>query len=124
MRALRGHANVVNLEDVYEDAADVHLVMEVCRGGELFDSIVARGHFSEADAAGLVRQMLDVVARCHLSGVIHRDLKPENFLFKDSARGSPIKATDFGLSCFFQTDAVFTEVVGSPYYVAPEVLLK
>ena len=124
MRALRGHANVVNLEDVYEDAADVHLVMEVCRGGELFDSIVARGHFSEADAAGLVRQMLDVVARCHLSGVIHRDLKPENFLFKDSARGSPIKATDFGLSCFFQTDAVFTEVVGSPYYVAPEVLRR
>jgi len=124
MRALRGHPNVVTLEDVYEDDTHVHLVMEVCKGGELFDSIVARGHFSEADAAVIVRQMLDVVARCHLSGVIHRDLKPENFLFKDNSKNSPIKATDFGLSAFFETDRTFTEVVGSPYYVAPEVLRR
>lgn len=98
--------------------------MEVCSGGELFDRIIAKGHYSEQDAAHLIKQMLRVVAECHLNGVIHRDLKPENFLFESEDDRSPIKATDFGLSEFFKPETVFTEVVGSPYYVAPEVLRR
>eukprot|EP00967_Tisochrysis_lutea_P044532 scaffold54059_cov19-Tisochrysis_lutea.AAC.7 len=71
-------------------------------GGELFDSIVKRGHYSERDAAELIRTIVSVVAHCHNMGVIHRDLKPENFLLSDKSPRAQLKATDFGLSSFFQ----------------------
>merc|ERR1711920_129504 len=101
--------------------------MELCEGGELFDRIIARGQCSEKEASSLVRQILKVVAQCHLKGIIHRDLKPENFLFKhksNKVEESDLKATDFGLSDFFSEGQVFNEVVGSAYYVAPEVLRR
>ncbi|CAI5945392.1 unnamed protein product [Closterium sp. NIES-64] len=74
--------------------------------------------------SGVVRQMLSVVAKCHLHGVVHRDLKPENFLFKSKAEDALLKATDFGLSDFRKPGKHFTDVVGSAYYVAPEVLKR
>jgi calcium-dependent protein kinase len=80
--------------------------------------------YSEKDAAIVVRQMLNVAARCHLNGVVHRDLKPENFLFKSPAEDSPLKAVDFGLSDYIKPGKYFTDVVGSAYYVAPEVLKR
>eukprot|EP00798_Chlamydomonas_sp_ICE-L_P031421 gene31421-6594_t len=124
MHHLAGHANVVCLKGVYEDKSNVCLVMEVASGGELFDNIVKRGHYTEKDAAALIRVIVSVVLHCHNMGVIHRDLKPENFLLSDKSANSPIKATDFGLSSFFQEDQVFTDIVGSAYYVAPEVLRR
>lgn len=124
MHHLAGHPNVVCLKGVYEDKSNVCLVMEVCSGGELFDSIVKRGHYTEKDAAALIRIIVSVVLHCHNMGVIHRDLKPENFLLQDKTANSAIKATDFGLSSFFQEDQVFTDIVGSAYYVAPEVLRR
>mmetsp|Transcript_22081 Transcript_22081/g.37752 ORF Transcript_22081/g.37752 Transcript_22081/m.37752 type:complete len:598 (+) Transcript_22081:88-1881(+) len=124
MHHLSGHGNVVCLKNVYEDKQNVCLVMELCTGGELFDSIVKRGHYSERDAASLIRTIVGVVSHCHSMGVIHRDLKPENFLLSDKTKESQLKATDFGLSSFFQEDQMFTDIVGSAYYVAPEVLRR
>nr|CAD1841588.1 unnamed protein product [Ananas comosus var. bracteatus] len=108
----------------YEDAVAVHLVMELCAGGELFDRIVQKGHYTERKAAQLARVIVGVVEACHSLGVMHRDLKPENFLFADHSEEAPLKTIDFGLSVFFRPGEVFTDVVGSPYYVAPEVLRK
>jgi calcium-dependent protein kinase len=80
----------------------VHLVMEVCAGGELFDRIIAKGHYSERAAASLTAVIVGVVQQCHQLGVMHRDLKPENFLLADKSENAPLKATDFGLSIFFK----------------------
>jgi len=124
MHHLSGHPNVVAIKGAYEDITSVHLVMELCAGGELFDRIVKRGHFSERKAADLTRTIVGVVEACHSLGVMHRDLKPENFLFSNKSEDSPLKSIDFGLSVFFQPGETFTDVVGSPYYVAPEVLRK
>jgi calcium-dependent protein kinase len=76
--------------------------MELCEGGELFDRIVARGHYTERAAANVTRTIVEVVQLCHRHGVIHRDLKPENFLFANKKENSPLKAIDFGLSIFFK----------------------
>jgi len=80
--------------------------------------------YSEKDAAVIVRQMLKVAAECHLRGLVHRDMKPENFLFKSNKEDSPLKATDFGLSDFIKPGRKFHDIVGSAYYVAPEVLKR
>ncbi|KAH7314555.1 hypothetical protein KP509_21G008900 [Ceratopteris richardii] len=126
MKALSGHENVVQLYEAFEDDDYVYLVMELCEGGELLDRILARkdGRYSEKDAAAVVRQMLKVAAHCHLNGIVHRDLKPENFLFKSCTKDSLLKVTDFGLSDFIVPGVYFHDVVGSTYYVAPEVLKK
>ncbi|PKI42951.1 hypothetical protein CRG98_036749 [Punica granatum] len=124
MHHLAGHPNVISIVDAFEDAVAVHVVMELCSGGELFDRIIQRGHYSEKKAAELARVIVGVVEQCHSLGVMHRDLKPENFLFVNHAEESPLKTIDFGLSMFFKPGEKFTDVVGSPYYVAPEVLRK
>jgi calcium-dependent protein kinase len=124
MHHLSGIENIVELKGVYEDKHAVHLVMELCAGGELFDRIISKGHYSERAAASLCRTIVNVVHRCHSLGVFHRDLKPENFLLLNKQEDAPLKATDFGLSVFFKPNEVFTDVVGSAYYVAPEVLRR
>lgn len=124
MHHLSEHPNVVRIEATYEDAVFVHLVMELCAGGELFDRIVQKGHYSERQAAALIKTIVGVVEACHSLGVMHRDLKPENFLFDTHAEDAKLKATDFGLSMFYKPGEYFFDVVGSPYYVAPEVLRK
>ncbi|KAJ6962319.1 calcium-dependent protein kinase 1-like [Populus alba x Populus x berolinensis] len=124
MHHLTGHRNVVELKGAYEDRHSVNLIMELCEGGELFDRILTKGHYSERAAANLCRQIVTVVHNCHTMGVIHRDLKPENFLFLSTHEDSPLKATDFGLSVFFKPGDVFKDLVGSAYYVAPEVLRR
>ncbi|MQM07906.1 hypothetical protein Taro_040751 [Colocasia esculenta] len=124
MHHLSEHPNVVRIKGAYEDAVFVHLVMELCAGGELFDRIVQKGHYSERKAAQLIKTIVGVVEACHSLGVMHRDLKPENFLFVNEDEDAPLKATDFGLSVFYKPGDTFSDVVGSPYYVAPEVLRK
>ncbi|WMV06924.1 hypothetical protein MTR67_000309 [Solanum verrucosum] len=124
MHHLSGNPNVISIKGAYEDAVAVHVVMELCTGGELFDRIIKRGHYSERQAAELARTILGVVEACHSLGVMHRDLKPENFLFVNEEEDSPLKTIDFGLSMFFKPGQIFDDVVGSPYYVAPEVLRK
>ncbi|XP_073012165.1 calcium-dependent protein kinase 26-like [Typha latifolia] len=124
MHHLSGHKNVVTIKGAYEDQLCVHIVMELCEGGELFDRIIERGYFTEQKAADLTRIIVGVVEACHSLGVMHRDLKPENFLLANKDDDSSLKAIDFGLSVFFKPGQIFTDVVGSPYYVAPEVLCK
>ncbi|CAH9058353.1 unnamed protein product [Cuscuta epithymum] len=124
MHHLSEHPNVVRIKGTYEDALYVHIVMELCSGGELFDRIVEKGHYSEKEAAKLLRTIVGVVEACHSLGVMHRDLKPENFLCLSTDEDSILKAIDFGLSVFYRPGEIFSDVVGSPYYVAPEVLRK
>ncbi|KAL0334377.1 UNVERIFIED_CONTAM: CDPK-related kinase [Sesamum angustifolium] len=123
LRALTGHKNLVQFYDAYEDEDNVYIVMELCKGGELLDSILSRGgKYPEEDAKIVMVQILSVVAYCHLQGVVHRDLKPENFLFASKDENSTLKAIDFGLSDYVKPDERLNDIVGSAYYVAPEVL--
>ncbi|XP_051133636.1 calcium-dependent protein kinase-like [Andrographis paniculata] len=124
MQHLSGQPNIVEFKGTFEDKLSVHLIMELCRGGELFDSIIAQGHYSERAAADLCRQVVNVVHHCHFMGVMHRDLKPENFLLSSKDDKSMLKATDFGLSVFIEEGKVYRDIVGSAYYVAPEVLRR
>ncbi|EPS60285.1 hypothetical protein M569_14517 [Genlisea aurea] len=124
MHHLSEHQNVVRIKGTFEDNLFVHLVMELCGGGELFDRIVQKGHYTEKKAALLMKTIAGVVEACHSLGVMHRDLKPENFLFDTPDEDAKLKATDFGLSVFYKPGQYFSDVVGSPYYVAPEVLYK
>lgn len=102
MQHLSGQPNIVEFKGAYEDKQSVHLVMELCAGGELFDRIIAKGHYSEKAAASICRSIVSVVQICHFMGVMHRDLKPENFLLSDKTENALLKATDFGLSVFIE----------------------
>ncbi|KAL3525272.1 hypothetical protein ACH5RR_013644 [Cinchona calisaya] len=126
LKALAGHENVVQFYNACEDDSYVYIVMELCEGGELLDRILSKkdSRYTEKDAAIVVRQMLKVAAECHLHGLVHRDMKPENFLFKSPKDDSSLKATDFGLSDFIRPGKRFQDIVGSAYYVAPEVLKR
>ncbi|KAK2995891.1 hypothetical protein RJ640_028299 [Escallonia rubra] len=125
LKALSGHKNLVKFYDAFEDAHNVYVVMELCEGGELLDRILSRGgRYSEEDAKTIVVQIVSVVAFCHLQGVVHRDLKPENFLFTTRDEAAPMKLIDFGLSDFIRPDQRLNDIVGSAYYVSPEVLRR
>lgn len=123
------HPTIIKLVDVYEDAAHLHLVTELCMGGELFDRIIEMteseaGHFSERDAARIIHKILSAIEYIHNEhNICHRDLKPENFLFKYKDSLEDLKIIDFGLSRFEDTSHMTTRV-GTPYYIAPEVLEK
>ncbi|XP_052489131.1 CDPK-related kinase 3 isoform X3 [Gossypium raimondii] len=123
LKALSGHKHLVKFYDACEDANNVYIVMELCEGGELLDRILARGgRYTEEDAKAILVQILSVVSFCHLQGVVHRDLKPENFLFTSGGENADMKLIDFGLSDFIRPDERLNDIVGSAYYVAPEVL--
>uniref|UniRef100_A0A7S0RNC7 Calcium-dependent protein kinase n=1 Tax=Chlamydomonas leiostraca TaxID=1034604 RepID=A0A7S0RNC7_9CHLO len=124
MNLVAGHQCVVTLMSTFEDKDAVHLCMELCGGGELFDSIVEAGSFTERKAATIFKKMVDTIHHCHELGVMHRDLKPENFLLTSKGPDGELKLTDFGLGVFFKPGERFRDLVGSPYYVAPEVLRK
>jgi len=111
------------------------LVTELCTGGELFDRIIEKTQeshdsgefcFSEKDATILMKKILSAVEYCHVEkGIVHRDLKPENFLFKDESEHAEIKIIDFGLSRHDdENSGIMNTKVGTPYYVAPEVLSR
>ena len=127
------HPNIIEVVEVFDEADFLHIVTELCRGGELFDRIIAKTsssekHFSEADAVGILQQILEAIGYCHSLDppVVHRDLKPENFLFVDTADDSDLKIIDFGLSKHGPADGdehMHTRV-GTPYYIAPEVLKR
>lgn len=102
MTMLSGHPNVVDLKAVYEDEDYVHLVMELCAGGELFSQLEKHGKFPESEARVLFRHLMEIVMYCHNNGVVHRDLKPENILLATKGPSSPIKLADFGLATYIK----------------------
>ena len=106
MHHLAGHSNIVSIRGVYEDWDNIHVVMDLCTGGQLLDKVVARGHYTEKDAAEVIQTVIKVIAHCHDMGVIHRDLKPENFLYADNEKHAQLMAIDFGLSTFFKEGEV------------------
>ena len=116
------HPNIIRLFEVFEDSKNLYLVMELCTGGELFDRIIRSGHFSERYAAALMKQTFSALAYCHANDVMHRDMKPENLLFVDSSPVSTLKVIDWGFAAKCGKNHKFSSVVGTPYYVAPEVL--
>jgi len=132
------HRSIVRLMDIFEDATYVHLVTELCQGGELFDRIVERSSnrcdngapcFTEDNASRIVRQILTAVSYMHGRDIAHRDIKPENILFETQDNESLIKVVDFGLAREHRRSSTgeilpMTTVVGTPYYMAPEVLRK
>ena len=119
------HPNIVKFHQSFIDYRYVHIVMEYCTGGELFDRIVSAHKFTEKHACEIMEQMLSAVKHLHEHGIVHRDLKPENFLMSDTSEGAEVKLIDFGLSKRFSNKEQINKmktVVGTPYYVAPEVL--
>jgi len=118
------HPNIIRLEEVYESHNEIFLVQELCVGGELFDRLDEQPdyHYTEAQCANLVKQMLCSVRYLHSKGIIHRDLKLENFLFASRSADSELKMIDFGLSKHFKFGELQHDAVGTPYTVAPEVI--
>jgi calcium-dependent protein kinase len=122
------HPNIIKFHETYIDYRYVHIVMELAEGGELFEKIVEMHKFNEYQGASLMRKILSAVKHLHEHGICHRDLKPENFLFSDNSAASEIKLIDFGLSKRFgaiqeaDPNEKMHTIVGTPYYVAPEVL--
>ena len=119
------HPNIVKFHQSFIDYRYVHIVMEFCNGGELFDRIVAAQKFDERMSADIMSQMLQGIKHLHEHNIVHRDLKPENYLMETKDKNSEIKLIDFGLSKRWSTEegaAKMHTVVGTPYYVAPEVL--
>lgn len=121
---LTGDPNIVEVRDVFEDRQAVHIVLELCTGGELFDRIISKGKYSEREAANTFRTITEVLHTCHSRNIMHRDLKPENFLLFTRSEDSPLKAIDFGLSAYFKPGEALTDFVGTAYYIAPEVLKR
>ena len=117
------HPNIVKLIDVFEDERHFCLVMELMTGGELFDLIVQKDHFSEAEARDAVRSLVDALDYCHKLGILHRDIKPENLLLQSQELGlASLKIADFGLARSLDEGVMASTVCGTPGYVAPEVL--
>eukprot|EP00897_Mesotaenium_endlicherianum_P007632 jgi/Mesen1/6898/ME000353S05922 len=153
LEQLAGHPNVVSLAGVFEDEGAVHIVTELCGGGELFERLRSKGHYSEARAAEIFCELTDAVVHCHGRGIMHRDLKPENVMLTQeedatgggdayahapaewggsaagaggarARRGNPkIKLLDFGLALHVGPQETARGLAGSPYYIAPEVLI-
>ncbi|XP_018376339.1 PREDICTED: calcium/calmodulin-dependent protein kinase type II alpha chain isoform X5 [Trachymyrmex cornetzi] len=119
------HPNIVRLHDSIQEENFHYLVFDLVTGGELFEDIVAREFYSEADASHCIQQILESVHHCHHNGVVHRDLKPENLLLASKAKGAAVKLADFGLAIEVQGEAqAWYGFAGTPGYLSPEVLKK
>ncbi|KAJ6833593.1 phosphoenolpyruvate carboxylase kinase 1 [Iris pallida] len=117
--AAAGNPSVVQIHAVFEDHLSLHLVLDLLSGPDLFDRISASAPFSEPQAAQILASLMEAVAICHRRGIAHRDIKPDNVLFDDQGR---LKLVDFGSAECFGDGRGMTGLVGTPYYVAPEVL--
>uniref|UniRef100_A0A3Q3KFI8 calcium/calmodulin-dependent protein kinase n=1 Tax=Monopterus albus TaxID=43700 RepID=A0A3Q3KFI8_MONAL len=120
------HPNIVRLHDSISEEGFHYLVFDLVTGGELFEDIVAREYYSEADARSVsCSQILESVNHCHINGIVHRDLKPENLLLASKLKGAAVKLADFGLAIEVQGDQqAWFGFAGTPGYLSPEVLRK
>ncbi|XP_042592713.1 calcium/calmodulin-dependent protein kinase type II delta chain isoform X25 [Cyprinus carpio] len=119
------HPNIVRLHDSIAEEGFHYLVFDLVTGGELFEDIVAREYYSEADASHCINQILESVSHIHQHDIVHRDLKPENLLLASKMKGAAVKLADFGLAIEVQGDQqAWFGFAGTPGYLSPEVLRK
>uniref|UniRef100_A0A8C4R034 calcium/calmodulin-dependent protein kinase n=1 Tax=Eptatretus burgeri TaxID=7764 RepID=A0A8C4R034_EPTBU len=119
------HTNIVRLHDSISEENSHYLIFDLVTGGELFEDIVAREYYSEADASHCIQQIMEAVLHCHQMGVVHRDLKPENLLLASKCKGAAVKLADFGLAIEVQGEQqAWFGFAGTPGYLSPEVLRK
>jgi calcium-dependent protein kinase len=116
------HPNVVGIYEHFEDDKKFYMVMEYCKGGEMFNSIIKGANTNEAMVARTMRQVLSAIAYIHDKRIVHRDIKPENILFEELGNEQNLKLVDFGEAVHLDESGKATGVVGTSYYVAPEVL--
>jgi calcium-dependent protein kinase len=120
------HPNIIQVFAVFEDIKNLHIVMEHCSGGELFDRLSKDGvgskDFDEERASKVCRQLLEAVHHLHKLGIAHCDLKPENFIFDSAKKDATIKLIDFGMAKIVRWREYSKRMNGTPYYIAPEVL--
>ena len=122
------HPNIIKLYEIFESKRSYYLIMEECKGGEVFDRIIEhiqkKDMYSEKDASIILSQMMSAVEYCHNNGIAHRDLKPENLLYLNAGpeENNPIKVIDFGLSQVISPERKLKTKVGTAYYVSPEIL--
>ncbi|KAI8471958.1 MAG: kinase-like domain-containing protein [Monoraphidium minutum] len=122
MYHLAGHPNIVRLVDAFEDEAHVFLIEELCSGGEMVERILSKGTYTERDAAGILRSILEAVAYAHDMGCMHRDIKVENCLLLDRSPDAPVKLVDWGYSSFLAPGLKLHKLCGTACYLAPEVI--
>ncbi|XP_069466764.1 calcium/calmodulin-dependent protein kinase type II subunit gamma isoform X14 [Ambystoma mexicanum] len=119
------HPNIVRLHDSISEEGFHYLVFDLVTGGELFEDIVAREYYSEADASHCIHQILESVNHIHQHDIVHRDLKPENLLLASKCKGAAVKLADFGLAIEVQAEQqAWFGFAGTPGYLSPEVLRK
>ncbi|XP_042176719.1 calcium/calmodulin-dependent protein kinase type II delta chain isoform X16 [Oncorhynchus tshawytscha] len=119
------HSNIVRLHDSISEEGFHYLLFDLVTGGELFEDIVAREYYSEADASHCITQILDSVHHIHQHDIVHRDLKPENLLLASKCKNAAVKLADFGLAIEVQGDQqAWFGFAGTPGYLSPEVLRK
>lgn len=116
------HPNIIKLHEAYEDSKYLHLVTELCTGGDLISHLVEAQVFTEAEAAIVGKQILSAVNHLQMLGICHRDIKPMNIVFATTERTSEVRLIDFGLSKNFGSSEELNSRVGTPYYISPEVL--
>jgi serine/threonine protein kinase len=117
------HPNIIHLEDTFESPDRIYMVMELMKGGELFDYVVEKGTLSEEEASILVRKITSAVAHMHSQNIIHRDLKPENLLLTSKGMDAEVKLIDFGLAKVMY-EPVASSFLGTKGYLAPEMLQR
>ena len=116
------HPVIIDFYETYQDEFFFHIVMELCKGKEVFQKIASEGKIEEKKVAIVINKVLNAIAYCHSRGITHRDIKPENILFETDELNSEIKLIDFGLSRKYSADQKMHTILGTSYYIAPEVL--
>jgi calcium-dependent protein kinase len=118
------HPNIVRIVEYFESKYSIYLILELLSGGELLDRLYEQKdfHYSEKIACRHIHTILNAINHCHRHNIAHRDLKLENFLFESRSDDAQLKLIDFGLSQYFQPEQIMHKAVGTPYYVAPEVM--
>lgn len=118
------HPHIVGLKEVYDTSTHVYLVMELMKGGELFDRIVQKDRYSEREAKEAMYQIVIAIDHCHSHGIIHRDIKAENLLYSTDDANAVLKLADFGLASIIHDKEMLHAACGTPGYVAPEVVAE
>ena len=116
------HPNIVKFYETYHDFQYFHIVMELCTGKEVFEKIIQDGKLTEQTVARIITKVLHAISYCHSQGITHRDLKPENILLKSIDDDAEVKIIDFGLSRKYLSNEKMHTILGTAYYIAPEVL--